>query len=240
MSGSVNIIRSRPRVEFTALPNAIANDQNLSARALGVIYYILSKPPDWRVIPNQLGKRFNLSYRVVLKIMGELIDAGYVKRELVRNGRWITGTRYLVADERWGFPDSDEEQEKVDMADASDALDTECETSKNGAKRPVPILQHAESRQPYKELKDNKSLQPKALPPAARGSTNGLAREPTSNRSRPSAQKLSNGIWRIPKGTTQFEAWRSYHVRHSDYRAEGECTYCHEGDSIERASQWPK
>lgn len=101
--GVTNIFRSAPRVCYTAVPNRVANDERLSARALGVLYYILTKPPGWRVVPAQLGSRFNISYRMILSILAELQDSGYVKRELVQENYRIVGTRYLVSDEPGWF-----------------------------------------------------------------------------------------------------------------------------------------
>jgi hypothetical protein len=99
MSPEINITRSRPRAGYTALSNRAANDKNLSIRALGLLYYILTKPPTWRVIPDQLASRFDLSYRVVLKILNELRDAGYVRRSIIYENHRITGIRYQVSDD---------------------------------------------------------------------------------------------------------------------------------------------
>lgn len=137
-SANISIVRSRPTVEFTSLPNRIANDEKLSARALGVLYYILSKPADWQVIPAQLGQRFGLSYRVVLKVLNELGEAGYLKRDLIRNAsQQIIGIRYLVSDEPC-----------VDFAACGESRQTE-------------------KRHPYKEQKDTKPLPLTPSPGAA-------------------------------------------------------------------------
>lgn len=100
MSQNVNIIRSNPRTQFTVLPNTVANDARLSAAALGLLYYVLSRPGNWRVVPDQLAHRFGISYRTTLKILNELRTAGYVVRELVFDAAHrIVGTRYIVHDE---------------------------------------------------------------------------------------------------------------------------------------------
>lgn len=119
----INIIRSNPRVRYTALPNHVANDEKLSARALGVLYYILTKPPAWRVIPDQLRSRFDMSYRLILKLLNELIDAGYIKRELMYVNFRITGVRYLVTDEPGYFGEIPAEVEANSRVTADQHVD---------------------------------------------------------------------------------------------------------------------
>lgn len=195
MRRSVNIIKSKPRTKFTTLPNALVNDKKLSARALGMACYILSKPPNWRVIPAQLGSRFGMSYNIALNVLRELISAGYVKRELLRDGRRITGTRYLVADDSafLASPDESEEQSSSD-----DCAQTPAENSHalgKGKHRNLSISQHAEKRHTYKRKKDHKPPIPKPLPPAAMRMAAGSAGKISARRARrPSPDR---GRWEV-------------------------------------------
>lgn len=195
MTRPVNIIRSRPRTRYTKLPNALANDKNLSARALGVLYYILTKPPDWRVHPKQIASRFGMSYRMALKIMRELIDAGYVRREVLRDGRRFSGKRYVVADEPWAFPDAGEGQATPDRQDEENVSAPQVHAPEKGENRDMSILQHAEKQRPYKGKKDNKTPIPKTLSPAARVTAAGSAgKTKRRKRNKPIADR---GRWEV-------------------------------------------
>jgi len=208
MKKPINIVRSKPRRYYTALPNAIANDENLSARAVGILYFTLSKPPNWTVIPQQIGSRFKMSYRLVLKVMNELIEAGYVKRELVRDGQWITGIRYIVSDEPWAVTDVADGQEKLDLEEPESRPAEKPKPSKNGRNPGVSILQHAEKRHAYKEKIDNKYPLSKTFLPSARVPAAGSAREPYRRQSSNSAG--NQGVFEIKRGTPQWNAWMPY------------------------------
>lgn len=98
---------------FTVFANALLNDGRLSAEALGVLVYLVSKPGSWRVMPGVLGKRFGCGRDKVYRIMGELIDAGYASREAERDAAGvIRGWNYLVSNEIIPLP---ENQEVVDQ-----------------------------------------------------------------------------------------------------------------------------
>jgi hypothetical protein len=181
VSGNTNIFRCRPRQEFTALPNRIANDEKLSARSLGVLYYILTKPADWRVIPQQLGARFGMSYRVILSVIGELSTAGYVKREIVIENYRITGTRYLVSDEPGFFgaePDNHSEAEGLSIA--PDPLVDFPACSKSS----LTTNRHPIQRTERYKTTSHQTLQPDAT---SEGSPMGMAGKPPSAAYRPSS-----------------------------------------------------
>lgn len=79
------IIRSAKQSRFTVVPNAVIDDERLSAAALGIVCYLLSKPDDWSIHVAQLGKRFNVGRAGLRSIMTELRTAGYLV--LRRGGR---------------------------------------------------------------------------------------------------------------------------------------------------------
>ena len=192
---SVNIIRSQPRTGYTKLPNAVANDDKLSARALGVLCYILTKPPNWRVIPAQLGSRFGMSYNVALTVLRELIGAGYVKRELLRDGRRIVGTRYLVADDPGLLSKLDQGDEPSSSDDCTQLPAENSRAPGKGEHRNLSISQHAEKRHTHKRKKDHKPPIPKPLPPAAQRMAAGLAGKTTAREGkRPSPDR---GRWEV-------------------------------------------
>ena len=68
MSDSL-IIRGNIRENFSVLPNDLMNDERLSADALGVLVYLLSKPTDWQVRVTELRRRFDIGRDKVYRIL---------------------------------------------------------------------------------------------------------------------------------------------------------------------------
>src|SRR5215203_5277197 len=93
------IIRRRVTHNFTVLTNQVFDDPRLSAEALGVLCYLLSRPDNWHVSTRQLRNRFSVGRDKMLRIMSELIRDGWMQRELLRNehGVWA-GSEYIVRD----------------------------------------------------------------------------------------------------------------------------------------------
>ena len=78
------IYRPARRNSFTIVSNAIMNDDSLSAEAIGVLVYLLSRPDNWVVRIDQLQRRFNLGRDKMQSIMRELSDAGHARSPQLR------------------------------------------------------------------------------------------------------------------------------------------------------------
>lgn len=78
------IIRSKHTANFTTVPNGLVNDSRLSAEAVGVALYLLSKPPEWVVRLRDLQGRFQCGRDRVRRIIQELERAGYLVRVMAR------------------------------------------------------------------------------------------------------------------------------------------------------------
>lgn len=98
------IIRRKHTAHYTVVGNAPLNDRRLSAEALGVLVYLLGRPDDWKVMPEQLAERFDCGRDRIRRIIGELVDAGYIVRQRVRDedSKAFTSTDYWVYDEPQG------------------------------------------------------------------------------------------------------------------------------------------
>jgi hypothetical protein len=96
------IIRRRRNSNFTVIGNEPANDTRLSADALGVLTYLLTRPDNWKVIPEQLSKRFDCGRAKMYRILRLLVETGYVQRHQYRDvQRRVFGRiEYAVYDER--------------------------------------------------------------------------------------------------------------------------------------------
>jgi hypothetical protein len=95
------IIRRRRNTNFTIIGNEPANDPRLSAEALGVLTYLLTRPDDWTVYSKQLSDRFKCGRDKIRRILRELIDAGYITRRRLRNPETsaYVGIEYFVYDQ---------------------------------------------------------------------------------------------------------------------------------------------
>lgn len=84
MDSAKTIIRYHDNSPYFAAPREAAQDRRLSYEARGVLFYLLSRPDDWKIVVADLqqeGCGRDKTYRV----LNELIDCGYVTRETVRN-----------------------------------------------------------------------------------------------------------------------------------------------------------
>jgi hypothetical protein len=80
----VTIVRSKRRADFTVVPNETFVDQRLSAEAKGVLGYLLSRPLNWQVRLDHVGRTLLVGRKKLQRIFRELIGAGYVSREQTR------------------------------------------------------------------------------------------------------------------------------------------------------------
>lgn len=77
------IIRShQPKdIGHTTLLNAVIEDERLSASALGVLLYLLSKSPGWIIREADIRRRFGYGEDAYRRDFRCLEDAGYLVRE---------------------------------------------------------------------------------------------------------------------------------------------------------------
>lgn len=72
-------------------------DKRLSWRARGVMAYLLSLPDDWKIYIKELSDHSRDGEHVTAKSLKELIDTGYVTRELIRNKKgYLKGYNYTI------------------------------------------------------------------------------------------------------------------------------------------------
>lgn len=88
------IIRRKLATNFTILPNEIF-DLAIGDLAFRTLAYLLSKPPDWQVIPDQLRTQFRCSRKKVYRALNELIAVRHVRRSKSADG----STSYTVFDQ---------------------------------------------------------------------------------------------------------------------------------------------
>lgn len=84
---------------FVMTRREAAQDTGLSYEATGMLVFLLSKPDDWKIIPQTLVRQ-DCNLKKVQRLFNELIVAGYMKRAAMRDelGR-ITEWTYQVFEE---------------------------------------------------------------------------------------------------------------------------------------------
>jgi len=82
---TMNNIRSNIKRDFTTIPNALINDNELTDRARFLFCYMAAKPDDWKFYQNKISKDLKLSIETIRKYISELDESGWLSRELVRS-----------------------------------------------------------------------------------------------------------------------------------------------------------
>lgn len=86
------IIRRKHTANFTTIGNALFNDERLKADEIGIIGYLLSRPPDWEVRRPQLGKRFGMGREAIKRVVWNAMRHGWIvaNRTRLADGRLFT------------------------------------------------------------------------------------------------------------------------------------------------------
>jgi hypothetical protein len=95
------IYRPARRAQYTVVSNTLMNDERLSADALGVLVYLLSRPDDWAIHRDQLMARFKIGRDKFQAIFRELSGFGYARLEAVavaESGQ-LAGKRWVIIEE---------------------------------------------------------------------------------------------------------------------------------------------
>lgn len=83
--------------DFVLVHKKFIYDDKLSARAKGVLLYLLSRPNDWQIYTSEVQKHMKDGVKSVNSAVNELINVGYIKRTLKRSDKGtFKGYEYLV------------------------------------------------------------------------------------------------------------------------------------------------
>ena len=92
----MQVFRVIKNKNYTTICNGIYKDKGLSLKAKGLLSMILSLPADWDLTINGLTKICKEGKRALNSTAAELIVAGYITREQVRQNGSFAGYDYCV------------------------------------------------------------------------------------------------------------------------------------------------
>jgi len=78
MSEQQTIIRIEKTDNYSVISNEVARRRDISARAKGVFYYLMTLPDDWKIYKTELRKHFTEGRDAIDKALKELGAAGYL------------------------------------------------------------------------------------------------------------------------------------------------------------------
>ena len=164
----VTIVRREHKAQFTIVPNAVFADARLSVEAKGVLGYLLSRPHNWHVRLDHIGRTLLVGRKKLQRIFRELIAAGYVTREAQRivDGHRFGEIDYVVRDVPAAVDKSARPRGRKGPAAPRVQKGPAYKDSPRGPEGPA-----------YKELYKNRSALPAGLPLEGRPETIGVMRD---------------------------------------------------------------
>lgn len=83
--------------KFTQIDNRMINDKELSAKAKGILLYLMSKPSDWKVYEADIVNNMKDGRDSIRSGIAELIENGYIEREIANGEKGkFAGYNYNV------------------------------------------------------------------------------------------------------------------------------------------------
>lgn len=84
---------------FTILSNDIPNDPTLSGRAKSIMWYLLTKPPGWVIVIEDIVNHMKEGRDSITSSLRELRNAGYIWDDVIRGSDGRIVTRIMTASE---------------------------------------------------------------------------------------------------------------------------------------------
>ena len=91
-------IIKRIKANYASVPRDAMDGKHMSLKAKGLLAYLLCMPDDWQIYVSELANHHKEHKDTIAKAINELIDAGYVVREQVRENGKFSGYDYSVYD----------------------------------------------------------------------------------------------------------------------------------------------
>lgn len=95
----MTIIRKTRTTNYSMIYNVGLKDPKLSAKAKGLLAYMLTLPDDWKFYQEELEKHFTDGTQSIRTALNELIKHGYLVKKTIRDATGkFTGTDWIVYD----------------------------------------------------------------------------------------------------------------------------------------------
>ena len=91
-------LRKEKKSNFTVIDNAIFKDYRLSLKAKGLLCQMLSLPDNWEYSVQGLAKLTSDGTSAITSGLKELEEAGYFRRERIREGNRLAGIEYIISE----------------------------------------------------------------------------------------------------------------------------------------------
>jgi len=83
------IIRNKRETNFVVFDKGFLQNKDLSAKAKGLLAYLLTLPPDWRVLTKEITAHFSDGEHSIRTTFKELIAHGYIVYQQARNEKGV-------------------------------------------------------------------------------------------------------------------------------------------------------
>ena len=93
------IIRVKKNKNYTTINNTALHDRNLSWKAKGLFAYMMTNKDDWKFYVSEIERHSTDGIKATRSGINELIEAGYLKKEIVRDRGTITEHLYTLYEE---------------------------------------------------------------------------------------------------------------------------------------------
>ncbi len=132
---------------YVMISRQMAQDKSISPKAKGVLLYLLSLPPDWKIYHSQLQEALGIGEDYLNSAMEELIKTGYAERTRKRVNGIFQPYKYIIREFKKSLPDG---------------------ISRTGSSGPVnPVLQSKEGKNTDIQNKQQQGKQAKPANAAA-------------------------------------------------------------------------
>ena len=81
---------------FTIVSNEVPRDNTLSARAKGIYFYLMTLPANWVIHKEEIYTHFTEGRDALDTAWGELVKAGYIKKDTIREAGKIVSNTWIV------------------------------------------------------------------------------------------------------------------------------------------------
>lgn len=172
--GEVNRVTPMPERCYTIVSNAVWDHPDLSLRAMGLLGWLLSRPPGWKTSTARIMRRFNIGRDLALSLFAELEEAGCLRRERLPGARGQFGaTTFLVGDDPTtvGKSDSGDDPTTVGFTDSGPTDSGPTDSGESDPSNKTDSNKTENRKKTMLNKTESSSVETSSLPPPPPGAT---------------------------------------------------------------------